>query len=82
MFGSRHSSISREGNKSLSWLIEDTFYMSFLHLPVQETVALPVNPGLHLQTKCPGRLQHSALSAHKAASEGTSHSLMSAGGKR
>lgn len=51
--------------------------MLFFCLPVQETVALPVKPGLHLQTKCPGRLQHSALSAHKAASEGTSHSLMS-----
>lgn len=46
-------------------------------VPVHETVALPVNPGLHLQTKWPGRLQHSAFSAHNAANDGISHSLMS-----
>ena len=47
------------------------------YIPVHETVALPVKPDLHLQTKWPGRLQHSAFSAQSAANDGISHSFMS-----
>lgn len=46
-------------------------------LPVHNSSPSPSYPGLHLQAKCDGTLQHSAFSTHLDAIDGSAHSSIS-----
>lgn len=46
-------------------------------VPVQSLSPSPWKPGLHLQSQCAGRLQHSALSTHREEIAGSKHSSIS-----
>jgi len=45
-------------------------FMSLFILPLHSTSPSPSKPSLHLQTKCAGRLQHSALETHLKQDDG------------